>query len=367
MAITAITMPKWGLAMEEGTIVDWLKGEGDAFETGEEIVEIETSKITNVLEAQETGPIKRIVAQVGETLPVGALIAVIADDGDSDADIDAFVTEFQANFETAQEEAEEAAGPESIDVNGQTLMYEEQGEAGGLPLILVHGFGGDRNNWLFNLEALSAHRRVIMLDLPGHGGSTKDIPDASLAGMAGSVIAFAQALGLERYHLMGHSMGGAICLKAAEIGGDSIASVFTVCPAGLSAKVESSFIDQFIAAERRKGMKEAALMLFANKELVTRDLVNDLLKFKRLDGVDAALNALRDGAIADGNAAPVDVAGLSVPIAAIIAEHDEVIPPSGSVPEGVEVISFPVGHMAHMEAASDVNDAATAFFSKADA
>ncbi|MEM6682976.1 MAG: acetoin dehydrogenase dihydrolipoyllysine-residue acetyltransferase subunit [Pseudomonadota bacterium] len=362
MAISAISMPKWGLAMEEGTIVEWLKAEGEMIAPGDDIVEIETSKITNVVEAQHTGPITRLVAKVGETLPVGALIAVVADESDSAADIDAFISDFQANFETAQETAEEAAGPETIDVDGQLIMYEEQGEGDGLPLILVHGFGGDRNNWLFNLDALSADRRVIMLDLPGHGGSTKNIKDASLSGMAQTVLAFADALGVDQLNLMGHSMGGAICLKAAEMAGERVARVFTVCPAGLAAKVGNGFIDAFIAAERRKGMKEAALMLFSDKDLVTRDLVNDLLKFKRLDGVDAALQALRDGAIADGNATPVDLSEVAARVAAVIAEQDEVIPPVAATPDTVEELRLSVGHMAHMEAAAAVNDAAAAFF-----
>lgn len=366
MAITAICMPKWGLAMEEGTVVEWLKSDGDTIADGDEIVEIETSKITNVMEAADAGPLRRIVAAVGETLPVGALIAVIAEASESDADVDAFIAEFQARFETEKEASDDACGPVTIEVDGQSIVYEEAGNGDGLPLILVHGFGGDRNNWLFNLEALSAGRRVIMLDLPGHGGSTKHIKDPSLAGMAGAVLNFAKAIDLERFHLMGHSMGGAICLEAARQAGDAAASVFTVCPAGLSAKVGSAFIDQFIDAERRKGMKQAALMLFADKDLVTRDLVNDLLKFKRLDGVDAALAALRGGAIADGNTAPVDVSQIKGPVGAVIAAKDEVIPPAADVPANVAVTHVDVGHMAHMEAAAQVNDAAAAFFAAAD-
>lgn len=54
------------------------------------------------------------------------------------------------------------------------IRYFERGE-GGVPLVLVHGFGGDLNNWMFNHEALAAGRRVIALDLPGHGESTKQL------------------------------------------------------------------------------------------------------------------------------------------------------------------------------------------------
>ena len=50
-AIIAITMPKWGLTMTEGKVVQWLKQPGASFAPGEELLEIETSKITNVVEA----------------------------------------------------------------------------------------------------------------------------------------------------------------------------------------------------------------------------------------------------------------------------------------------------------------------------
>ena len=89
--IKTLEIPKWGLSMEEGTIAQWLIQEGEHFTKGQEICEIETTKIVNVLEAPFEGTLRNILAKNGDTLIVGGFIAVCAEPQVADAEIDAFV------------------------------------------------------------------------------------------------------------------------------------------------------------------------------------------------------------------------------------------------------------------------------------
>src|SRR6266571_5908800 len=174
--ITAITMPKWGLTMTEGKILGWLKAEGDSHRAGEELLEIETTKITNVMEAGEPGTLRRIVAAAGTTLPIGALLAVAASESVPDAEIDAFVAGFVMPEPAAEETAEDSAlAPRDIDAGGKQLRILDLGGGEATPVVLVHGFGADLNSWMFTQPALAEGRRAVALDLPGHGGAEKDV------------------------------------------------------------------------------------------------------------------------------------------------------------------------------------------------
>ncbi len=75
-----VILPKWGLTMEEGTVTVWHKQEGDAVALDEVIAEVETDKVNNELAAPVAGILAKIVVPIGETVPVGATLAVIAAD-----------------------------------------------------------------------------------------------------------------------------------------------------------------------------------------------------------------------------------------------------------------------------------------------
>ena len=363
--ITKLGMPKWGLSMTEGTVVQWLVEEGTELESGDEVVEVESEKINNAVETPAEGVLRRRVAQEGEVVPVGGLLGVIADASVPDEEIDSFVEEFQASFD-AEEAAEEAAGPqpETVEVGGRNIQYLKVGE--GPPLLLLHGFGGDINIWVFNQEALSeAPRTVYALDLPGHGQSSKDVGEGDLGSFVDTLVGFMDVLGIEKAHLVGHSMGGAIAASLALAHPERVQSLVLIASAGLGEEINGDYIEGFIAANRRREMKNVLGLLFADPDLVTRQLVNDELRFKRMDGVDEALRKSADKLFPDGRQADVpDLSGLEVPMLVIWGKEDNVVPVSHSenVPDHarVEVLDN-TGHMPQMEAAGRVNRLIGAF------
>jgi len=362
--IQPIVMPKWGLAMEEGVVTAWTIAEGATITKGQEIADIETSKIANVFESPVAGTVRRIVAQTGETLPVGALLAVVADKGVADTELDAFIAKFEEALKAAlaAKASEKKPEPETVEIlGGRKIRYMKLGSADGPPVVFVHGFGGDLNNWLFNQEALAEHHTTYALDLPGHGGSSKDVGAGDLASMTAALAGWLDALKIPRGHLVGHSMGGGVVLQLAATKPDMAASATLIAPAGLGPDIAMDFINGFIEASRGKKLEPVLQMIVANPELVTRDMIEDVLKFKRIDGVDGALKKLRDGLFPGGRQASSlrdNLAKLKPPVQVIVGSKDRIIPAAHAqgVPGNVKVhVIETAGHMPHMEASAEVN------------
>lgn len=112
--IHPITLPKWGIEMSEGTVANWHLAVGATAEKGSELVDIETEKIVNTLDLEVGGTLRRQLARTGDVLPVGALIAVLADPSVPESAIDAFVAGYKAidvSFEPKEEGSAPAAAP----------------------------------------------------------------------------------------------------------------------------------------------------------------------------------------------------------------------------------------------------------------
>lgn len=104
----------------------------------------------------------------------------------------------------------------AIRVGEMDWPYLAGGNPAGKPLVLVHGFGGDKDNWSFYAPYLKHDYRLIFPDLPGFGENDRSFaPDHSIGAQAARLRDFLDALGVDKCHLGGNSMGGAIALRFA--------------------------------------------------------------------------------------------------------------------------------------------------------
>ena len=250
--------------------------------------------------------------------------------------------------------------PEFLDVGGRRIRHQIlRGE--GDAVVLVHGFGGNLENWRLNLVPLAAGgRTVAALDLPGHGESSRDIGSGSLGDLAMTVLGYMNAVGIDRAHLVGHSMGAATCLDLTDRAVERVRSLTLVGPAGTGQKINADFIHGFITAGSREQLEPLMRLLFADPTFVTPQLIGDTLAYKRGEGVTTALATIAGSRYAGtrSGGALRDVLG-KVPTLVIWGADDAVIPPPPAgdlVQPGVEVhVLAGRGHMVQIEAATEVN------------
>jgi pyruvate dehydrogenase E2 component (dihydrolipoamide acetyltransferase) len=370
--IEPIVMPKWGLAMEEGALTSWLIESGAEIAKGQEIAEIETSKLANVFESPASGTIRRLIAKEGAVLPVGALLAVLAPSSVSDADIDAFVAGFVVEA-PADGAAAGAPVERRIERDGRTLVFKAAGlQNEATPVVLIHGFGGDSDNWLFNIDELAKSRPVYAVDLPGHGKSTKSLATGDLGELAEAVADLIDETGAPKVHLVGHSLGGAVAFQILRDHPERVASVAGIAPTGFGDKVNPDFIEGFIAAQKRKDVKAALQLLLGDPDLVSSQMIEGVLRFKRIEGAREALRAIADKNLPSGRQAASfrDLVKESrVPVMILWGARDAILDPAATegLPSSVEVVRLDnAGHMPHLEAASAVNSKLAGFFEAAD-
>lgn len=144
---------------------------------------------------------------------------------------------FPQSFAAAALGAERGAAglkPAVLDIPGFHIAYLEGGQ--GRPLLLLHGFGGDKDNWTRVSRYLTPHYHVIAVDLPGYGDSTRPgLDQVHIADNVRYVGEIAEALQLDRFDLGGSSMGGWIAASYAAAHAERVDSLWLLAPAGVAS------------------------------------------------------------------------------------------------------------------------------------
>lgn len=118
-----------------------------------------------------------------------------------------------------------------VSVLGLPVRYEVAGS--GDPVVLVHGLSGSTRWWARNVPDLARRYRVYLVNLPGFGAPHRPGPRFVLSEATSWLLAWMEAVGLEGAHLVGHSMGGYLCLKVAAHRPDVVRKLVLVDPAGM--------------------------------------------------------------------------------------------------------------------------------------
>lgn len=297
-----------GEYMESATVVEWHVALGEWVLAGAPLVTVETAKAATEIPAPRDGYLREIAAEVGVEVAVGALLGRIDDAlGTAPAAAgkapapderpaapapkseprrsgDRFVASPLARRMARERgidlslvsgsgpggrikrrdiEAAAATGaPAARSVATKTAISPRSfGRRGGVPIVLLHGFGADGRIWQ-PVIALLPGRKVHTLDLPGHGASP--LGDArDLDAIAAAVADAMAGLGREEVHLVGHSLGGGIALAVAERADVPLRSLTLIAPYGLGPEIDHHFIAGFTRSTRLESLRPWLVRLFA--------------------------------------------------------------------------------------------------------
>jgi len=214
--------------------------------------------------------------------------------------------------------------PELREANvfGRTLRYYDIGK--GAPLVLVHGLGGDADQWAFCFAALAASHRVIAVDLPGFGRSDKPLIDYRVAGFVEVLERFAAAIGLERAAWLGHSLGGWIVAALALRFPAKVAALVLNDAAGIDEGAVALPVDLNISTRAQLGA--AFECMFHDRSMVGDALV-DLayaLHLERGDGY--AIRSVLETLAVPAEKLDGKLGALAVPTLLLWGEQDAITP-----------------------------------------
>ncbi len=176
---TDVTMPRLSDSMEEGTILRWLKGVGDEVKRGDELVEIETDKANMTYEATDEGVLLEVVAQEGDTLPIGETIARIGDPGDEKLPSAAKAPDGSAEGATEAREARPDPQPETQStrtVERRPAQTDDDGRVKASPI--ARRMARDLDVELGSLHGSGPGGRIVKADVEAAAGEAPPAREA---------------------------------------------------------------------------------------------------------------------------------------------------------------------------------------------
>ncbi|QPC85323.1 alpha/beta fold hydrolase [Mesorhizobium sp. NBSH29] len=196
-------------------------------------------------------------------------------------------------------------------------------------LVLLHGLGSTRLAWKAVSSALASHAQMLTYDLPGHGDSL-DFPEAGPATLAAkAILADLNARGVERIHLAGHSMGGAVAALMALSASELIASLTLLAPGGFGDEINGRLLRRYAAAHAPEEIRACLEMMTGWRHPVQDKTVTELVAMRAIAGQSATLVAMAAAITRDERQGVIPrdrLARLNMPVAVLWGRLDAVLP-----------------------------------------
>ncbi len=215
-----------------------------------------------------------------------------------------------------------------LDCNGQRLYYEDHGE--GEPLLCVHGLSASTLGWLPQIPAWSERHRTIVFDNRDVGQSSRATADYEIADMRDDALALADALGLETFHLLGLSMGGAIAQEIALAAPERVRTL-TLCVTfgggGAWGRTQGRLWSQRVAGMSREDRVDELMLLCFSEAFYENAEMVAFVRQALLAGPEQEPDAFVRQLLATTRHEARDRLGaLDLPVHVIGAEHDVLVP-----------------------------------------
>ena len=402
MAVEVI-LPRVDMDMEAGKINHWFVAEGEAVVKGKPLFEIETDKAAMEIDAPADGFLRGVSKQIGEMLPVGAIVGWICAPGEQfEAPAAAAAVKAPPGAPSPKAEpvaptAANAQGGLRVTPKARRLAREQRVELSSLtgsvpdgriqardvatvsvtrpasttsrgvlhgewlargaatPIVFIHGFGADLNGWRPLQGRLAAGRGHFAIDLPGHGQS--DLAGATtLAAFVEAVEATLDAKEIASAHIVGHSLGGAVAAAFAAHQPERTLSLTLLAPAGLGPEINGAFTSGFLAARSQASLSAWFRLLAADETALGSAMVKATLAQRAVRPLVEAQANIATAFFPDGAQAlsiRAEMGRYGGPARVVFGLEDRIIPASQArgLPGPVAVHLMPgVGHMPHFEA-----------------
>lgn len=267
------------------------------------------------------------------------------------------------------------------------LSYFDVGQ--GPAVVFIHGLGSNKKSWSKTIDYLKDQYRCLALDLPGYGESYVGNCPRSMSFFSECIVDFASELGIESFHLAGHSMGGHIALYTAIHSPSSLESLILMAPAGIETfdAEDRKFLKNVFDAELIQSFDEQRIRLnfYANFYEMPQDaefMIEDRLRMKE-DSVAYAQYAQMIPLCVEGMLSDTvfhDLEKIHLPAMIVYGKQDNLIPnkylhPDITTPDIAETAKERIagaelhlidkaGHFVHWEQAEEVNPLVKAHLAK---